>query len=54
VFFNWSGAAAVVAAPSDEIKAGNVIFWQVFGGFLPTSAITCIALAPTVVTVVYK
>jgi hypothetical protein len=54
VWFNWSGAAAVAAPPSDEIKAGGTIVWEYASGFIPTGLITCIASAATTVTIVYK
>ena len=54
VWFNWTGAPAVTAPPSDEIRPGGIIVWQSAAGYLPTSAMTCIAAAPTPVTLVYR
>jgi len=52
VWFNWAGAAAVAATPSDPITAGNAIWWTTY---VPTSVINCIvASGSQAVTVISK
>jgi len=52
VWFNWAGAAATAAPPSDPIPAGTAVWWV---DFVPSTAITCIAASGTqAVTLVYQ
>jgi hypothetical protein len=55
VWFNWTGAAAVTAAPSEDIGIGQKVTWTAGqDGFLPTAQINCIASSATTVTVEYQ
>jgi hypothetical protein len=54
VWVNWTGVAAVVTPPSQDIGPGVSMTWSPTTGFLPTSAINCIAGAASQVTVIYK
>lgn len=55
VWFNYAGTNAVAAPPSVDILAGQEIVWSTANGFLPTSAINCIAASsPVTVTLMYK
>lgn len=55
VWFNWAGGAATTAAPSQYVPAGGQQVWSTAGGFLPTSAATCIASGSAItVTLLYK
>jgi hypothetical protein len=55
VWINWAGVAAVAAAPSESISPGGSVNWTNGpAGYLPTSAVYCIAAASVTVTVEYK
>lgn len=54
VWFNWTGSAAVAAPPSQDVPVGGEIVWSTASGFLPTSAVTCLATSATTVSLLYK
>jgi hypothetical protein len=54
VFFNWAGATATASPPSDPVAKGTTTTWSPALGYLPTSAVNCIAAASTAVTITYN
>jgi hypothetical protein len=55
VGFNWAGAAATLAPPSDMLSAGQSMTWSPLNGYVPTSQLSCIATTGTqAVTLIYK
>lgn len=54
VWFRFDGSAATTSSPSLDLTAGQSMTWGTASGFLPTALDTCIASAPTVVTLIYK
>jgi hypothetical protein len=54
VWINAAGVAAVAAPPSIDLVAGASLLWSPGNGFVPSSAINCIASIATAVTLVYK
>ena len=55
VWFNFAGAAAVAAPPSEDVAAGGTKLWSAASTFLPTAAISCIvSTGSQAITVEYK
>ena len=54
VWFNWTGADAVQAPPSEYIPAGGFKVWGTSPGMLPTTPISCIASSTVAITLEYK
>jgi hypothetical protein len=54
VWFNFTGAAAVAAPPSLVLAGGATISWSPMQGFVPASAINCIAPVAQAVTILYQ
>ena len=53
-WINVAGAAAVAAPPSIDIAGGTQQTWSPLNGFVPTSAINCIAPVAQAITVLWK
>ena len=54
VWINFAGAAAVAAPPSLSLAGGASITWSPMNGFVPASAINCIAPVAQAVTILYQ
>lgn len=54
VWINFAGVAAVAAPPSVDLAAGQSISWSALAGYVPTSALNCIAPVAQAVSLVYK
>lgn len=54
VWINAAGAAAVAAPPSIDLVAGASILWSPGNGFVPSSAMACIAVVAQAVTLLWK
>jgi hypothetical protein len=54
VWVNAAGVAAVAAPPSIDIVGGGTLLWSPVQGFVPSSALNCIAAVAQAVTLVWK
>ena len=54
VWLNFAGAAAVAAPPSLSLAGGASITWSPMNGFVPASAINCIAPVAQAISVLYQ
>ncbi len=54
VWVNFAGVAAVAAPPSVDLIGGQSINWSQNNGYVPTSALNCIAPVAQAVTLLYK
>ena len=56
VFLNFAGgtASTSTSGSSFALQPGQTVSWSLAAGYLPTSAVTCIASASTTVVEVYK
>ena len=54
VWINVAGAAAVAAPPSIDIAGGTQQTWSPLNGFVPATAIACIAPIAQAVTLLYQ
>jgi len=54
VWVNWAGAAAVTAAPSEDLVAGSTTVWTANGSYVPNTQINCIASSAQTVVVEYR
>ena len=54
VWVNVAGAAAVAAPPSIDIVGGSQQTWSPMNGFVPATAINCIAPVAQAVTILYQ
>lgn len=54
IWVDWSGNAAVQAAPSEYIPPGQCDSWVKSTGFLPTNGVNAIASAAVSASLIYK
>lgn len=54
VWVNSAGVAAVAAPPSIDLTAGRSLLWSAASGFVPSSALNCIAPVAQAVTLMWK
>jgi hypothetical protein len=54
VWINFAAAAAVAAPPSISLSAGQTIVWSPLNGFVPATAINCIAPIAQAVSILYQ
>ncbi len=54
IWYNAAGVAAVAAPPSIDLTGGQSQVWSAATGYLPSSALNCIAPVAQAVTLVYK
>ena len=54
VWINFAGAAAVAAPPSLSLAGGASITWSPMNGFVPASAINCIAPVAQAISILYQ
>jgi hypothetical protein len=54
VWINAAGVAAVAAPPSLDVVGGASLLWSPVNGFVPSSALNCIAPVAQAVTLLWK